>query len=116
MRGKLRLIFAVVSFVSSSCSKSAETVVDCIAEALMVSVNHNVSPTNSKEILFNISYSGTLTISSVTWNYGDGKTETLNGTSATHTYSQAGPYTVSKSEFEERQQHMFTRANKKRNC
>ena len=90
----MRLIFAVVIFVSSSCSKSAETVVDCIAESLLVSMQHEAAPTNSKEIHFNITYSGSFSFSSVTWDFGDGKSETVNVTSTIHTYTQPGTYSV----------------------
>ncbi|MXV53003.1 PKD domain-containing protein [Pedobacter sp. HMF7647] len=56
-------------------------------------MKYTTASDNPKTIYFIIDYNGSLTVNSVEWNYGDGTKETINGTTASHTYQQAGTYT-----------------------
>jgi hypothetical protein len=85
---------AVFLLMQGACQKSTESVVDCIAESFFVSVKYKPDTSSSKKINFEVNYSGANTVQSVEWIYGDGNTEKVNGTTATHTYTNAGPYTV----------------------
>ncbi len=95
MKVRLKLgIITVLVAVGFSCSKAAKDAIDCLAEALLVSMSHSTDAANSKKINFVINYSGTYTVSSVQWDYGDGQSQTITGLTATHTYAAAGTYTV----------------------
>ena len=93
-KASLLLSIASILLVQGACKKTTENVVDCIAESLLVSVKYKADAANSKMINFEVNYSGTNTVQSVEWVYGDGNTAKVNGTTSSHTYSNAGPYTV----------------------
>ena len=78
----------------AGCSKDdGKDVVDCFGESLMMNVHHNVSTENPKTVNFNVTYSGSHTLKgAIKWNFGDGTIVTVNGTSTSHTYTQAGSY------------------------
>ncbi len=87
------LILFTTLFTGNSCSKSdAEDVVDCLAEAVYIKLHNSTDATNPKLMNYSVEYSGTGTLSSVKWNFGDGTTGT--GTTVTHTYAAAGEYTA----------------------
>lgn len=76
-----------------SCSKDdGKDIVDCIGESLFVNVKHTVE---DETVNFKVEYSGQSTLkNTVTWDFGDGKVETITGNMATHIYSQSGSYKV----------------------
>ncbi|RAJ05016.1 hypothetical protein LX64_02170 [Chitinophaga skermanii] len=80
-----------------NCKKSADAVVDCLGESLLTSIKVNVDATNPKLVHVEVNYSGSLTVASVTYNYGDGTTETLTAKTSSHVYTAAGTYTVTTS-------------------
>jgi PKD repeat protein len=94
------LMIAALFFLSISCSKSdIEKGVDCVGESLFEKVKNTTDPTNPKKVDFAVEYSGTNTLQSVKWNFGDGtpaETVTATGTtvSISHIYSAAGNYAV----------------------
>jgi len=84
--------FIAISFLQ--CKKTTESIVDCLGESFLVSVHATTDASNSKKILLEAKYIGSHTLSNVTWEYGDGMSETLNTTTTTHTYVTSGVYTV----------------------
>lgn len=88
------LILAV--FFMVSCGKDVEeSVVDCLGESILVSsIEHSADANNPKIINYSISYSGEGSVNSITWTFGDGKTETVNGLTVSHTYAAANGYNV----------------------
>ena len=94
MRKAYLLLFIASILLTGACKKTTENVVDCIAESLFVSVKYKADAVNSKTINFEVNYSGTNSVQSVEWVYGDGNTAKVNGAISAHTYSNAGPYTV----------------------
>lgn len=92
------LMITLVLFISYSCSKNDdEAIVDCFGDSILTQLKHSVDGTNSKVINYSIQYSGSNTVSSVKWTFGDG-TPAQTITSATgavsHTYTAAGTYEV----------------------
>lgn len=88
------LCFAVLVVLNFSCGKDdIEKGIDCIAESVFEKVTHTADATNPKKINFAVEYTGTKTLKSVKWNFGDG-TPAVEGVSVSHTYSAAGTYSV----------------------
>jgi PKD repeat protein len=84
------ILFAAV-LISNSCSKSDdEAIVDCLAESIFVKIHNSTDATNPKLMNYSAEYTGTGTLVSVKWTFGDGSTGT--GTAVTHTYAAAGTY------------------------
>ena len=81
-------------FISFSCGDELEKGIDCVAESTFVQLKHTADATNENKIDYKIEYSGTYTLTSVKWTFGDGTTETINGNTVSHTYASAGTYTV----------------------
>lgn len=102
MKTKFTFMFiAFVFLVSFSCGKDdIEKGIDCVGESLFVKMKNKTDDTNIKKLDYSIEYSGTYTLKSVTWNFGDGTpVQTVTVTSGTtsavsHIYSAAGTYTV----------------------
>jgi hypothetical protein len=87
------LVLTVVFFMNNSCSKSeADDLVDCFAESIYIKLHHSTDASNPKLVNYSIEYTGSNTLSSVKWTFGDGSTGT--GAVVTHTYSTAGTYEV----------------------
>jgi PKD repeat protein len=88
------LCFATLLVLSFSCGKDdIEKGIDCIAESIYEKVTHTADATNPKKINFSVEYTGTKTLKSVKWTFGDG-TPAVEGVSVSHTYSAAGNYSV----------------------
>lgn len=83
-----------VALIFNSCKKAAEDAVDCFGQSLFVSFNHNQNDTNSRKVDFTIKYAGKLPIASIRLEYGDGQSQTISGSTASHTYNAAGNYEV----------------------
>ncbi|UWY29052.1 PKD domain-containing protein [Flavobacterium sp. TR2] len=87
------LLVASVLFIGYSCSKDdAKDVVDCLGEAIFVKLHNSTDATNPKLMNYSAEYTGTGTLVSVKWNFGDGTSAT--GATVTHTYAAAGEYTA----------------------
>lgn len=93
-----KLNFALVLFSLAwlgSCGSDDGNVIDCLGENLFMDVAHTVDTEDPNTIHFTFSYDGEKTLDNkINWDYGDGKKETVTGTTATHTYTAAGSYTV----------------------
>lgn len=81
-----------------SCSKSDDAaIVDCFGDSILTELKHSADGTNTKIINYSIHYSGSNTVTSVKWTFGDGTAvQTVTGTTGavSHTYTAAGTYEV----------------------
>ncbi len=96
---KLRFVFlAFVLFtvtLNYSCKKEVENTIDCIFQPAYFTLKHTVDAQDTKKVNFEITYTGEHALdNSVAWNFGDGTTKTVNGTTAEHTYSASGTYSA----------------------
>lgn len=91
------LIFVVLVCLSS-CKKTVEDVIDCIAESYLLSISDEVDDTNPKLVHFefvNNDTDGRFTQDAqINWDFGDGQTGTSTNNKIDHTYSNTGDYTV----------------------
>jgi len=95
MKKGILLLFVIAMIqLHSGCKKATTDAIDCFGESLLISLTHTADATNSKLINFQITYSGSYTVQSVEWQFGDGSTATVNGLTTTHTYTANGNYTV----------------------
>jgi hypothetical protein len=94
---KIILMLIAVVFVTNSCSKKDDDVIiDCFGDSILTSLKHSADATNSKIVNYSIEYSGSNTVSSVKWTFGDGtpaQTVSANG-AVSHTYTAAGTFEV----------------------
>ena len=78
-----------------SCKKDSETVVDCLADIAYIHLNHSIDPNNANKAILEVTYSGEYALdNTIHWDFGDGKTQSLEGAKVEHTYSASGKYTV----------------------
>lgn len=92
---KGQLYFLVICvLLSLSCKKSAESVIDCLGESLLGGVHITTDDTNEKLIHLEARYHGSHTVSSVSWDYGDGTMTKGSEKTSDHTYLARGVYTV----------------------
>lgn len=95
MRKKITILFAaVLTLLSLSCGDDLDRAFDCTGENLLVSLGHAMDATNAKKIDYEIKYTGDYKVESVKWTFGDGTTQTINGSTVSHTYSAAGTFSV----------------------
>jgi hypothetical protein len=96
MKTKITILFAIVTlFLNFSCSKDEISKgIDCVAESFFVKLKNETDATNPKKVDFVINYTGTYTLSSVKWTFGDGSTETVAGNTVSHIYSGAGTFEI----------------------
>jgi len=90
-------VFAMIGMLVFffSCGKDdIEKGIDCVGQSFFIKLTHTADASNSKKINYAIEYTGSYTLKSVKWTFGDGTTETVAGTSTSHTYTAAGTYTV----------------------
>ncbi|MBF4467560.1 PKD domain-containing protein [Flavobacterium sp. LC2016-12] len=93
---KTATIFCFVALLTLniSCGKDdIEKGIDCVAESIYQKVKHTADATDSKKINFSVEYTGSKTLKSVKWTFGDG-TPSVEGVAVSHTYSAAGTYSV----------------------
>ncbi|KQO29846.1 hypothetical protein ASF10_04880 [Flavobacterium sp. Leaf82] len=92
------LILTILVFISNSCSKhDDEVIVDCFGDSILTELKHSTEGTNSKTINYSIQYSGSNTVTSVKWTFGDGTpAQTINSATGvvSHTYTAAGTFEV----------------------
>lgn len=86
--------FAMVITVAAGCRKTSEKVIDCLAESILTSVHTTVDGTNPKLVHIEAKYSGSHRVTSVKWEYGDGKTATTSTLTSDYTYTTPGTYTI----------------------
>ncbi len=97
---KLKLLSIVLLSVCTgifSCSDDdPDNVIDCLFEGAYFKINHTADSNNVKTITFTVTYDGEETLdNNIKWDFGDGSAEqTISGTTATHTYTNSGDYTV----------------------
>jgi len=95
MRKKFTILsVAVLAFLSFSCGDDLEKAFDCTGENLLLQIEHTADAANSKKIDYEIEYTGEYGVKSVKWTFGDGATQTVNGTSVSHTYAAGGTFAV----------------------
>lgn len=86
--------FAAVMLLNYSCSKSdIENGIDCATESIFEKVIHKTDAENPKKVDFSVEYTGSKTLKSVKWNFGDG-TPAVEGQSVSHIYTASGNYSV----------------------
>ncbi|MBV7532497.1 PKD domain-containing protein [Chitinophaga sp. sic0106] len=78
----------------TACGKTEHTDIDCLGESNSVKFEYAQDPANARKFDYTISYTGDIVITSITFDYGDGKTESLSVLKGTHTYTQPGSYIV----------------------
>lgn len=85
-------MLCVIGVAQPACKKTLESIVNCTGEGLLMSVHHTEDASSPKLIHFEGKYTGSHTLESVTWNFGDGSTGT--GPNVDHTYAASGTYLV----------------------
>lgn len=95
MRKIIILLFvAGLAALSFSCGDDLEKALDCTGENLLVHLESTADAANSKKINYEVEYTGDYTVKSVKWTFGDGATQTVNGTAVSHTYATGGTFAV----------------------
>ncbi len=89
-------VFALLGFFSFSCSSNdIEKGLDCLFESSRLKVKHTIDANNPKTVSFTLEYTGDYTVEKIEWDFGDGSKETSINRSISHTYAEAGIYSVS---------------------
>ena len=95
---KLQRLLVFISLaaiiLTSSCKKAAESIINCIGESLLVTIQATPDSIDPKKIQFSIRYTGSLTMSTITWDFADGTPVAEGAASTSHTYATAGSYLV----------------------
>ncbi len=79
-------------YLTTACSSDdVESVIDCLGESAFTRIDVE-NDDGDRTVNFSISYTGDLSLRSVSWDFGDGNSG--SGTSTSHTYSDAGSYSV----------------------
>lgn len=96
IKSLLSLFFIVIlCLFGTSCDDGIDdNTIDCIKEEVLVKIEHAFDPDDRKTVNLSIDYTGNKTITSVSWDFGDGVNETDSGISTTHTYADTGLYKV----------------------
>lgn len=81
--------------LTASCKKATESLINCIGESLLVTIQAAPDATDPKKIQFSIRYTGSLTMSTITWDFADGTPVAEGAASTSHTYAAAGSFLVS---------------------
>ncbi|SHM74785.1 hypothetical protein SAMN05444266_110215 [Chitinophaga jiangningensis] len=90
----MKQVSLLLFLLLSACGKSERQDVDCPGESNAVKFDYVTDPANSRKVDYTISYTGDISITSITFDYGDGKTESLSVLTGSHTYAQPGVYIV----------------------
>ncbi len=89
------LLALSIMLAGSSCLRDLRDSIDCAAEFISVSLHHVTDMEDPKEVSFDLTYSGSYRVDDqITWDFGDGQSQTRTGLTATHTYASSGNYTV----------------------
>ena len=95
MRKKFTILsIAVLAFLSFSCGDDLERAFDCAGENLLLTIKHPADAANPKKINYELDYTVEYAVKSVKWTFGDGQTQTVNGTTVSHTHTAAGNFSV----------------------
>lgn len=89
------LLLAITAGIIMSCGDDdTKSIVDCFGESLLINVYHEKVEANPKEVTFEVKYFGDHDLDgAIKWKFDDGTpVQTVNGTTATHTYTTAGTY------------------------
>lgn len=90
------LLFSAFLFSETTCKKSIDDAIDCVAESLFVVIHADLDSINPKLMHFEFDYSpseGFTLELPIKWNFGDGTT--IDGdTKIDHEYESAGSYTA----------------------
>lgn len=90
---KIALVSLVLFTISSSCSKTIDSIVSCSIGSAVLNIDFDVDPKNSKQITFKINNSSKDYVTdSVEWDFGDGNKKISGSSSVTHSYSKSGNY------------------------
>lgn len=95
VRNATTLLCLTALILTSSCEKATESLINCIGESLLVTIQATPDATDPKKVQFSIKYTGSLTMSTITWDFADGSPVAEGAASTTHTYAVAGSYLVS---------------------
>lgn len=90
---KILFLLAAALILSISCKKTVEESIDCITELMFAAIIHTANPDAPLEVTYELIYGGTHTVT-ITWEFGDGTSQTVVGTTVTHIYPDAGNYAV----------------------
>lgn len=83
----------LILFLNLCCSKSDQDhIADCLGDSTFTQLRHNADAVDPSRVDFSITYTGSRTLSSVKWDFGDGQTG--QGASVSHLYSRGGTYEV----------------------
>ncbi|WP_291906467.1 PKD domain-containing protein [Chitinophaga sp. CB10] len=91
---KQLLLCPLFVLLVSGCGKTDRSALDCAAASDAIKLEYATDPANARKVDYTIRYTGDVAITSVTFDYGDGKAESLAVLTGTHTYAQPGSYTV----------------------
>lgn len=93
---KLLFSFFLISICFShiSCKKTLESIINCTGEGLLMSIHSNIDGASPKLVHFEAKYSGSHSIESVSWEFGDGNTSTSKNLTVDHAYAASGTYNV----------------------
>ncbi|MGA9239537.1 PKD domain-containing protein [Robiginitalea sp.] len=89
----LRFAGLALLFLMFACSgdDDASQVIDCLQEAGLVQIDDD-SAQGGMTVQFSIQYTGTLSVTEVNWDFGDGTKD--SGNSVSHLYINSGTYQV----------------------
>ena len=95
MKKLLALVFLfTLSIFSFSCKDDdVENVINCLGESTAFRFDHTLGASDPKVVTLTVSYSGGFALdNTITWEFGDGRSQTANGTTINHTYTSSGTF------------------------
>lgn len=96
MKKAIQLFIAILFLGILSCDKEEKSIVSCLGENLLFTIDHEIADENPKQVNFTTAYFGTSHTfdDTVNWDFGDGTVQPINGKTASHLYTASGNYTV----------------------